>query len=527
MTKARKPLALLFVLCFVLSALVGCQQPAPSAAPSGAADSAAPGSSAAAEPTKAATGEVKPCLYVTPGNTFPNQDTVLAAVNKQMQADGVNVAVSFKRIPWDGFLSKLNLMLSTGEEFDMMHVMQDIENLSVLRGMNAIVPIDKYLPNYPDLVSKFTDLMWAQGKVNGETYAVPANWQEFSMIYGNLTYREDVFKKVQPDGVFPKDFDGFYDLCVKMQAEIKAETGKTAYMWIHQVTDSLGWLHRTYDDFPFFVDRSNELTKVAQDGTVASYFESDTFKKDAAAYRKMFQGGLIDPDVLSVTPQKKYDDEKIGAFLPSATFSYDDEIPLQKNIATSTIAQSVLAPEKPWLQYCSIQNLNAMSATSRDPESGLKFLQWLYNKKENHDLFCYGIEGTDYTASAANRIKSTLGADNNALYAFDTWMIGYLPYMRFDEATTQKGIDYKTKAATADQVVLSPVVGFQFDATTVKNELTNIQQVVTTSFYPIKYGLVDYDAAYSEALKNLKAAGIDKYIAEYQKQLTAFLASKK
>lgn len=525
--KARKLITLVAAVVMLASLLTACATPA--ATPGQGAtvapvESTAP-SAAVTEPANKP-DTIENCLYVSPGNTFPEQDKVLAEVNKKMQADGTNVAISFKRIPWDGFQSKLNLMLSSGEEFDMMHVMQDIENLSVLKNMNAIIPIDQYLSKYPDLVSKFTDFEWSQGKVNGETYAVPARWQEFSMLNGYLFYREDVFKKVDADGVFPTDFQGFFDLCVAMQQSIKEETGKTAYMWVHQVSSSYSWLHRTYDNFPFFVDLSNNLTLVTQDGKVESYFESETFKKDAAAYRKMYEAGLIDPDVLNADPQKKYDALKVGAALPSATFSFDDEIAMQKNLPNSNLAEARLAPDKPWLQYCSIQNLNAMSATSKNPEAGLKFLTWLYADKANHDLFCYGIKDVTYTATADNRVNYIKGADNNNLYGFDTWMIGYLPYMRWDELSTQKSIDFKTKAADSKDVVLSPVVGFQFDAKSVSSELANIQAETIASFYPIKYGLVDYESAYPAALEKLKSAGIDKYITEYQTQLTAYLASQ-
>jgi putative aldouronate transport system substrate-binding protein len=99
--------------------------------------------------------------------------------------------------------------------------------------------------------------------------------------------------------------------------------------------------------------------------------------------------------------------------------------------------------------------------------------------------------------------------------------------MRWDETVSQKGIDFKTKAAPADQLAVSPVVGFLFDASNLKTELANIQAEVISSFYPIKYGLVEYDKAYPQAVKKLKSAGIDKYIAEYQTQLKAFLESRK
>lgn len=528
MKKAPKLLALTIAVLMMVSALAACTTTAPTTAPSAAA-SVAPSAEATVvpEPTVAA-GKTLPMRYVSPGNTFPDQEKALAAVNKKLQDDGVNIEVSFTRIPWDGFLTKLNLYLSSGEKFEMMHVMQDIENISTLVSMDAIVPIDDMLAKYPDLKSKFTDYQWSQAMMAGKTYAVPANWQEFSKLNGYLTYRKDIFDKVSGGATsFPTDFEGMFDISKKMQTAIKEETGKTAYVWLHQVTAPPSWLHRTYPEFPFYVDNSNSLTLVKQDGTVESYFESEVFKKDANNYRKMYQAGLIDPDVLNAVPQKKYDELKIGVALPSNTFSYDDEFALKENIPTASLEVTYLAPEKPYMQYTSIQNLNAMSATSDNPEAGLMFLNWLYSKKENHDLFIYGIPDVHYTASAPNRIKYVQGADKTNLYGFDTWMIGYLPYMRWDERSTDKSIAFKTEAAPADKVALSPQVGFLFDASSLKGELATINAEVTASFFPIKFGLVDYDTAYPEAIKRLKAAGIDKYVAEFQKQLTAFLATKK
>ncbi len=520
MKRTPKLFALVFAAMLLMS-LAACGPKTP------AATTGAPAQSAAAEPTQAASEKPAPMRYVTPGNTFPDQETVLAAVNKKLQADGVNIEVQFNRIPWDAYQQKLNLLLSDGTPFELLHVMQDIVNISTLSSQEAIVPIDDLLPKYPELVSKFTEDQWLQAKLGSKTYAVPANWQEFSKVLGYVSYRSDVYEKVMGTNVFPSDFDGYFDASVKMQAAIKEETGKTPYVWLHQVSDNPAFLHRTYPEFPFYVDRSTSLTLVKQDGTVESYFESDIFKRDAAAFRKMYTAGLIDPDVLNSVAQKKNDAFNIGCFLPSQTFDYFGEPTLKKNVPTATFANAYLAPDKPFLQYIAIQNLNAISATSENPESGLQFLNWLYSDKANHDLFCYGVEGTHYTASAPNRIKNTVGADNTALYAFDTWMIGYLPYMRFSEELTQAGMDYATVPAPADKLVVSPQAGFLFDASNLKAEIPNITAEVIASFYPIKFGLVDYDTAYPEAIKKLKAAGIDKYIAEYQKQLTAHLESRK
>lgn len=95
-----------------------------------------------------------------------------------------------------------------------------------------------------------------------------------------------------------------------------------------------------------------------------------------------------------------------------------------------------------------------VSSTSEDPESGLKFLNWLYASEENHDLFHYGIEGTHYTKTGDHRIEQVKGDDGNPLYSMDTWMTGYLPYMAYATDTPDEQVDYMTYKS--DNYVISP-----------------------------------------------------------------------
>lgn len=88
---------------------------------------------------------------VQPGTLCSDYETGMAAVNEKLKEDGVNIEVSVTRIPWDAYAEKLNLMLTTGEEFELLHVMQDVKNLSAIAGMGAISSIHDSIQNYPDL----------------------------------------------------------------------------------------------------------------------------------------------------------------------------------------------------------------------------------------------------------------------------------------------------------------------------------------------------------------------------------------
>ena len=296
-----------------------------------------------------------------------------------------------------------------------------------------------------------------------------------------------------------------------------------AYSWFHQVQDTAHWLHRSYDTYPFYVENSLGICLIRQDGTVDSFYESEEFKKDANTYYEMYQAGLIDPDILNRDHQKQYDDANYGAMLPSQTFDPYTGVTMQKNGVEGAEVKWVEAfgDDVPDMIYTYVQNLNAISATSEDPESGLKFLNWLYASEENHDLFHYGIEGTHYTKTGDHRIEQVKGDDGNPLYSMDTWMTGYLPYMAYATDTPDEQVDYMTYKS--DNYVISPAAGFIFDSSNVTSELTNLQTEIISSIYPIKVGMVSYEDNIDAAIEKLKAAGLDKYMEEYRTQFKAYL----
>ena len=464
--------------------------------------------------------------YLTPGTDFPMQDYVLNLVNQSLKDFGYNLDVSFIRIPWDAYEQKLNAMLAAGEEFEMLHIMQDVKNISYLASRNGIIPIDDYLDKYPNILDKFSETEWLGAMYNGKTYAVPARWRDFSRN-GYLVARGDVLDKVT-GGKDPETFDEFLDVCLEMQKVIEEEIGRKPYFWYHQLANSAPWLYRTFDTFPFLVQ--NGLLMARQDGTIECYIETEEFKQECEAMYRLYHAGIIYPDILNAVHTQKYDEFNIGAALPSPTFGWGDQVALQENIPDAYVKLVWLAPEKPSLMETLCQNLQGISATAEDPEAGLMFLDWLYAKRENHDLFCYGVEGETFTASAPDRYEPIKNEEERNLYAFDTWMIGYISWLRFGERYPQEGIEFDTTSMPlgdgAGEAVLSVYAGFQFDPSNVEFEYASLQTELIASVYPLKFGLVSYEEGYEAAISALKAAGLDAYMNEVTKQYTEFIAAK-
>jgi putative aldouronate transport system substrate-binding protein len=73
---------------------------------------------------------------------------------------------------------------------------------------------------------------------------------------------------------------------------------------------------------------------------------------------------------------------------------------------------------------------------------------------------------------------------------------------------------------------VSPALGFVFDSEPVKAEVGAIANVIKQYQRALETGSVDIEKVLPEYEEKLKAAGLDKVVAEKQKQFDAFLASK-
>ena len=76
-----------------------------------------------------------------------------------------------------------------------------------------------------------------------------------------------------------------------------------------------------------------------------------------------------------------------------------------------------------------------------------------------------------------------------------------------------------------NEAVPSKMQGFAFN----NSGLESVETACNEAFNklnPILYGYVDFDTEYPAAIKALKDAGIDQYVAEINRQLEEFMAKK-
>ena len=154
-----------------------------------------PAADSSVENTGAATEETVECLYVVPGDEPSDLEAGLAAINAKMAEDGVGVTIKLQYIPWDAWDQKINLMLSTGEKFDLFQVMNDRVSLANYASRGALADISEEMQLYGENILKVNpEIMMKSGQVKGVQYAIPAYWVE-SAIDPEIFIRKDIMEK--------------------------------------------------------------------------------------------------------------------------------------------------------------------------------------------------------------------------------------------------------------------------------------------------------------------------------------------
>lgn len=544
----KKILAMILVVLMVTAMFAGCgttaATPTTAAATTAAATTAAATTAAAtteATTTEAATtaaatestpavndGEILPLRWYMPGSPTPQADLVNAAVTAKMQADGLRLDFQPKYIPWDQWVNKINITLSSGEEFELLNIMEDYITTSSYTSRGGLTPLDDLIDqNAPDMWKLFDKVLWSCATVGGKVMTVPAYWRDNSGDgEGVITYSKTRFDEYGL--TIPKTMDEMLTTMVTLQEKQTKATGIKSYMYEHSLNRCPVALHRAYASWPFYASQDG-IYKVTQDGTASLFFESDEFKMDCEFMNKAYKLGLVHPDILNLPPDTINANKTAGDTLMNLMTGGGDVLKPGTTEILNDFSFFWLNPEGSFLCNLPLLNSNAVPSTAKHPEAGLKFLNWLYSNKVNHDLLLYGIEGQQWKAvgdAEYERIKDANGAN---LYAFDYWMVEYVPLHRFDVNRTtdaQADKDYISNVFP-NQTVYSPVVGFNFDSEKVAVEFANMMAEYTTSMLPIKLGVIPYAGNYEAALSKMKAAGSDAVIAEYQKQLAAYIAAKK
>ncbi|MEA5014581.1 MAG: extracellular solute-binding protein [Candidatus Limiplasma sp.] len=449
--------------------------------------------------------------FVRPGNKPDNYDAQIANVNAKLAEDGMNMKLEINYIASDVFQDKLTMMTATGDAFDLVAVMEDQKSFTAYVAMESLLPLNDYLEGMDALSAVIPETIWNSAKIDGKIYTIPAFWTDLADQASCITIDRANLKRYGVD--VPQTREDLLALCDAYAAGWEGDS--TPYV-IPMYKEPFTWLFRTLDSYPFTV--VDELLYVTQEGEVKNWIATEEFKTCADFFATLYDKGYVSPDILS-TSWSSWNQLISGNFMwCDGCQMWGSEDYFKSLIPGCELDSVYLAPEAASFRPAAFRNSIAVSATSEHPQDAVRFVNWMYASQDNYDAMVYGIEGVDWTNEGERQYtKLNPGVDNFN----DDWMVGNLTLLRTEVGTYPTFIEimYTEKKEAEDSVVIN----FTFDPSNVSTEYANCMALVTSDIYPIKLGIVKYADGGDAVLQQLEAAGLDKVIAEYQRQLDAFL----
>lgn len=523
MYKAKKVISLALGLALSVSLFAGCGDSGSSAsntASGSAASAAETASGSAADTSKPVLEPVTLSWYVV---GTPEKDTALVedAVADYLK-DSLNCRVKINYLDWGAYEQKMNVMIATGDEFDLCFTANWQVNFIQNAGKGAWADItgllDQYAPKVKEKYAKYLDAC----KVNGKLYGIPYNMSGFG-AQGAVYLRQDLVDKYKLDVNSLKkyeDLEPFFDQILANEKGItplcmaggNGTVGLFNY-WFDQPDVSVPSLGVKFDD---------------QSCTVVNTDDQPESIHDRELLRKWNQKGYIRKDAVSIKDDdpemmtKKYAAE-IGGYVPGWLEDYE------KKFKFDMVA--VPLGSKPLLNTTNItQSCVAVSSTSKNPERAVMLLEQCNTDPKLLNLLGFGIEGKHYVVvddkdPIIKIIKNPDGVtdETNGYRTNMEWMFGD-PWMLYSNLPERPALVEAQKKAT-DNCVVSPINGFTFDNSPVKTQIAQLTAIFNEYKSIWNTGNMDL-AKFPAYQERLKKAGLEDVQKEMQKQINEWKAKR-
>lgn len=424
----------------------------------------------------------------------------------------INATVKILPISIGAWAQQMNLMMSSGEKLDLAFTFGQGYPSQAANGQ--VQSITELLAKYGQGIEQAVGSQYLKSaEVDGKLYGVPT-LHNFGAKTG-IVMRKDLVEKYKINVTAIKNLDDLESV-FKIIRENEPN--------IAPLASGLGGALEQYRNYDMLGDRYGVLPGFDNGLKVVNYFESPEYAELVNKMHNWFKAGYInkdaatsqisEPDILKAdkafsyfarispgavaTGERQAGKELIGVELEEQAYSTTSDV----LVALWTVAQN-----------------------SQNPERAMMFLNLMYTDKDIANLLLWGIEGKHYVKVADTVIDYPAGVDSTTVgYSTQSWLMGN-PFLTYTLKTEDPEL-WKKIQAFNKEVIESKALGFTFNTEPVKNEITALNNVAQQYRKILETGTIDPSKKLTEFNERLKAAGIDKVIAEKQKQLDEWAAAK-
>jgi len=460
-------------------------------------------------------------------NKIPDDTSAVNdAINKYIQKTypDLNVAIEIQLYGPADYAQKINLALASGTQMDIF----DPFPLGAFVAKNQLLPLEGLIEKHGQGIKKMIEKDFGPGMLktttfNGHMYSIPVN--KGVALNMTLVYDKELLalsgyaeKDIKTMEDLPKIFDAIKKKRPDVVPFAPLNTGDTVL---------LRYLSNKHE-----VDTLSDAQTMAGvvfggKGKVVNFYESKEFADGVKLMRGWYNKGYLPKDSATAIADTPAQFRAGKLFCTMGGYGGNQIGVTISGQAGREIGAKHLVPF-----YFDSQAVNLVTtgigSTCKVPEAAMKVLNLIYTDEFVINTMLYGIEGRDYVKVDAHHWKYPDGKDANTVPytaslctgVFGSESLQYQPVgMSWDDILYKLDDNKKTKR--------SPYFGFNFDTTDMKNEISAITNVYNQYMPGLICGALDPDATIPKLNKALKDAGIDRIIAEKQKQLDAWIKANK
>ena len=462
---------------------------------------------------------------------------VMESVNAYLQ-EKINVTLEPIWGTWGDFDTATVTALAGGDDVDIYFTCNWSSNEYNSYARDGYwVKLDDMLPTYgADLLTTIPEGIWECAKTNGYdgmgVYAVPALkdtatqncWDLNGTLLAELGYDVDEFVEfasMNPDFYYSDEFE-------EVLQKAKDAKGSSFYPLVgepvvfERIATGTAIVTGDLNGAPvlsYYYDVEHPSTDIGS--KIVCKYATPEFKKFAERTYYLAQKGFISPQTQNVDTANNYREAcaSTGDYLISSqSYAFGCELDYSR---ARGIDVRMIPTDAPYMDATSGQGaMMAISATSKNPERALMFLNLLNTDPELMTMLNYGTEGYTYNKNA----DGTISFIDEVRATYSPWTNG-MGNVRQLPPTAEQGVDFWERfSAYYDSAEVLPYGSFILDTSELSNEATALANVYGQYGFQLMGGATNPDTVLPEFLAKLEEAGIQKLLDAANDQLSAFLA---
>jgi putative aldouronate transport system substrate-binding protein len=464
------------------------------------------------------------------GQSQPDSQMVYDAMNEYIKPI-INVRVNFHNLGSE-YLTRAPVMLASGGNPGIYTYYSNLYyNLAV---QGSYYALDEVLDKYgPSVKAGFTSAVWDAMRINGKINGIPSlkdNAYIFPMVYNDtMAQKLGVDVTRWPHTTQYYKLEPYFNELMEKRNQVYGNLeepliniGGGPYPWNFAVDSLTGFgNYLAVANFPEFID-----IKGYPPETVFNLYGTQEYRDCCKAIVKMVKKNIIAIDYTG-----KEDWKYGGNMFAWNGWGY---VYIPENLYGDKFVTKLHEADRYWTDSQNFTTAgNAFSANIPNAEQAMMFLDLLYSDSKLSTMERFGIEGVHYTTDFAGKMAFTPANNDPTARKYIQWYGGdnLLIAKGPEEMTGPDNIMMTKLKQINDEAVISLYFGLTLDPVSIANEIAACTNIIKEYDTTLTNGLAnseaEVDVLIDEFNAKLKANGLDRILAEAQRQADAFRAGKR